>query len=274
MRKFLVPTDFSETSKNAALYAAQAAEETKDASIILCYVSDKVSAGSDGSLLTESHDDRLTVLGQALQLIKEDIHKIADVHVDLLVEEGSSLVETLERVVRHQGIDMVIMGITGATRLTQIFMGSNTLDMANASACPVMIVPPDAKYKGIKNVVFCSDFKDVDSSTPIAEIKSFLDLFRPKLHIVNVDHEHYVELTDEYKIERSKLENMLKGYDPEFYFIRIYDFLDAISLFTQDRNIDVILTVPKKHFFKGLFTTSHTKKLAYHSHVPIFAIHE
>jgi nucleotide-binding universal stress UspA family protein len=274
MRKFLVPTDFSETSKNAARYAAQVAEATKDARIILCNVSDKVTGGSDGSPLTESHADRLAILNQALQLMKEDLQKVADVPVDFLVEDGSSLVETLGRIVRHQGIDIVIMGITGATRLEQIFIGSNTLDMANASECPVMIVPPDAKYNGIKNVLLCSDFKDVETETPIAAIKSFLDLFKPTLHIVNVDHEHYVELTDEYKIERNKLENMLKGYNPEFYFIRIYDFLDAISLFAQDKSIDVILTVPKKHFFKGFFTTSHTKKLAYHSTVPVFAIHE
>src|SRR5882724_2185016 len=245
MRKFLVPTDFSETSKNAARYAAKVAEETKDARIILCNVSDKITGGSDGTPLTESHADRLAILGQALQLMKEDLQSIADVPVDFIVEDGSSLVDTLERIVRHQGIDMVIMGITGATRLEQVFMGSNTLDMANASECPVMIVPPNAQYKGIKNVVFCSDFKDVDSNTPIASIKAFLDLFKPSLHVVNVDHEHYVELTDEYKIERNKLENMLKGYNPEFYFIRIYDFLEAISMFTQDKKIDVILTVPK-----------------------------
>src|SRR5712672_2450579 len=112
MRKFLVPTDFSETSKNAARLAAKVAEAAKDTSIILCNLSDKVTGGSDGTPLTESHADRLAILSQALQLMKQDMQSIADVHVDCLVEDGSSLVDTLERIVRHQGIDMVIMGIT------------------------------------------------------------------------------------------------------------------------------------------------------------------
>jgi hypothetical protein len=92
---------------------------------------------------------------------------------------------------------------------------------------------------------------------------------------VNVDSEHYVELTDEYKAERVKLEAMLKAYSPEFYFIRQYDFFDAISQFVDDKNIDLIFIVPKdRSFVSNLFKTSHTKKLAYHSHVPIVAIHE
>ena len=48
----------------------------------------------------------------------------------------------------------------------------------------------------------------------------------------------------------------------------------AISTFSEGHNIDAIITVPRKHsFLESLFKSSHTKKLAYHSHVPILAIH-
>jgi hypothetical protein len=51
--------------------------------------------------------------------------------------------------------------------------------------------------------------------------------------------------------------------------------LDATNSFTSDHNIDLIVTVPRKHsFLMGLYKTSHTKKLAYHSHIPVAAIHE
>jgi nucleotide-binding universal stress UspA family protein len=276
MKKFLVPTDFSDTSKNAAKFAAQAVAGVADAKIILYNVSDKIAAGSDGSLLTETDNDRALILGNALQQLKEELLAIAStINIDCVLEEGSSLVDNMERYVRHHGIDMVIMGITGATRLEQIFMGSNTLNMVNTGLCPVLIIPPDASFRQIKNVVLASDLKDVATTTPIEPIKSVLDIFKPTLHIVNVDHEHYVAVTDEYKAEIGILEKMLAEYKPEFFFIRQYDFLDAISQFTQDKNIDLIIIVPKKNsFLGGLFKTSHTKKLAYHSHVPIVAIHE
>lgn len=275
MKKLLVPTDFSDTSKNAAAFAAKMAADVQNAKIILIHVSDKITGGSDGSPLTEDDDDRRVILTQALSQLKDELLAVAQVPIEFVMEKGSSLVETLTRYVRHQAIDMVIMGITGATRLEQIFMGSNTLEMAKESVCPVLIVPPDATYRKIKNVVLASDFKDVDITIPVAPLKATLDLFKPTLHIVNVDSEHYVELTDEYKAERMKLESMLKNYAPEFAFIRQYDFFDAISQFVEDRNIDLIVIVPKdRSFLSGLFKTSHTKKLAYHSHVPIVAIHE
>ena len=120
-----------------------------------------------------------------------------------------------------------------------------------------------------------SDFKNVKSTTPVAQIKQILDIFKPNLHIVNVDSEHHVQLTEEYKIERDWLDKTFSDYKPEFYFIRMYDFLDAANTFTSDHNIDLIVTVPRKHsFLTGLYKTSHTKKLAYHSHIPVAAIHE
>lgn len=275
MKKLLVPTDFSDTSKNAALFAAQMAADIQNAKIILIHVSDKITGGSDGSPLTEDDDDRRVILTEALSQLKDELLAVAQAPIEFVMERGTSLVETLTRYIRHQAIDMVIMGITGATRLEQIFMGSNTLDMAKEGVCPVLIIPPDAKYRKIKNVVLASDFKEIETTIPVAPLKATLDLFKPALHIVNVDSEHYVELTDEYKAERKKLEVMLKDYSPEFSFIRQYDFFDAISQFVDDRNIDLILIVPKdRSFVPSLFKTSHTKKLAYHSHVPIVAIHE
>ncbi len=275
MKKFLVPTDFSETSKNAARYAVQATSHIPGAVVILYHVFDKISGGSDGSPLNNTDNDKQIVLNAALENLKDELNGLSPVTLEYAAEEGGSLVEKMKRYVRHNAIDMIIMGITGATPLEQIFMGSNSLNMVREAVCPVMIVPPNARYKQINNVLFASDFKNVESTTPKAQLKAVLDVFKPDLHIVNVDDEHYVELTEEFKIERNKLENMFLAYNPQFYFIRFYDFLDAISSFTADKNIDIILTVPRKHsFLANLFKTSHTKKLAYHSHVPIVAVHE
>src|SRR5688572_27251477 len=207
MKKFLVPTDFSETSKNAARYAVELAQDDPGTTIILYNIYDKLAPGSDGSLLTESDEDRRKVLNQALQNLEIELHEISTVKIQYVAEEGNSLVDSIERYVRYNGINAVIMGITGATRLEQIFFGSNALNMARQGVCPVIIVPPQAVFKKIENVMLLSDFKDVRSTTPVAQIRALLDIFKPNLHIVNVDSEHHVQLTDEYKRERDWLEN-------------------------------------------------------------------
>jgi nucleotide-binding universal stress UspA family protein len=275
MKKFLVPTDFSDTSKNAARYAVELTQDDPETTIILYNLYEKLAPGTDGSPLTETDADRKNVLNQALANLEIELHEISTVRIQYVAEEGTSLVDSVERYVRYNGIDVVIMGITGATRLEQIFMGSNALNMAREGVCPVIIVPPKAEFKKIRNVLLASDFKNVKTTTPVAQIKKILDIFKPNLHIVNVDSEHYVELTEEYKKEREWLSKTFESYHPEFYFIRMFDFLDAISNFASDHEIDLIVTVPRKHsFISGLYKTSHTKKLAYHSHVPVVAIHE
>jgi len=214
-------------------------------------------------------------LSQALHNLEIELHELSTVRIEYVAEEGGSLVESIERYVRYNGINVVIMGITGATRLEQIFFGSNALNMARQGVCPVIIVPPKAQFKKIENVLLLSDFKNVRSTTPVAQIRLILDIFKPNLHIVNVDSEHHVQLTEEFKRERDWMEKTFGDYKPEFYFIRIYDFLEAVDTFIADHNIDLIVTVPRKHsFLTGLYKTSHTKKLAYHSHIPVAAIHE
>lgn len=264
MKTLIVPTDFSDTAKNAAMFAAGIAAQTEDAQIILYNSFEKKYA------------DRITIMLEALEELKQELLAgYPDLKITCMAEEESSFTTGLERLVRHQKADMIVMGITGATRLAQLFMGSNTLDMVEKNVCPVMIIPPDATFTGIKNVVLTSDFKDVDKTIPVKPLQDILSLFNPFVHVVNVDSEHYVELTEEYKSEKQKLDTILDGYQHEFYFIRIFDFIEAISNFTDDYNIDLILTVPKNHsFLGGLFRSSATKKLKYHTHVPMIAIHE
>jgi hypothetical protein len=152
-------------------------------------------------------------------------------------------------------------------------MGSNTLNAVRRGIAPVVIVPPDAHSQSAKNLMLLTDFKDIEHTIPINTVKSILDLFKPRLHIVNVDHEHYVQVTDEYKTERTKLETSLAAYKPDFYFIRLFDFVEATNQFVVDNKIDLILTFPRRHsFLSHIFKTTSTTKLATQSHVPIVAI--
>ena len=276
MKTIIVPTDFSDTSKNAALYAVQLAAEVQNARIILYNVFEKSGSGSTGIVIDDQPLTHKRDMEMALESIKTDMLNTASpVDISCVAEESNSLLDSLERFAVDQKADLIIMGISGTTRFEQAFRGSNTLSMVDKNVCPVIIVPPHVHFKPIKNVMLASDFKDVEKTTPIKAIKAILDLFQSNVHVVNVDSEHFVELTDEYKIERAKLESILEGYQTDFYFMRQFDFVDAIGQFAADKNIDLILTVPRKHsFLSKLFVKSHTKKLVYHSDVPVLAIHE
>ncbi len=167
------------------------------------------------------------------------------------------------------------MGITGKSALAQVFFGSNTLKMVETKSCPVLIVPNNAEVVDIKNAMLASDFKDSLNVTPSGPIKDFLKVFKPKLHIVNVDKDHYISLTESYEKEKKVLEDMFTEYNPEFYFMRLYDIDEALNLFAEEMNIDLIIAIHKKHnFLDRLINGSRTKDLTYHSRMPILVMQE
>ncbi len=268
MKKFLVPVDFSDTSVNAAKYAVALSNDIPDAEIILYHVYSHISFAT---LTSREEGSRQKVTEAELNEVKSKISEGKD-NISIVAEEGS-FVESLSDYALGNAIDMIIMGITGSSRITQVFMGTNTLNVIRHCDLPVMIIPAQANFTGIKNVVFTSDFKDVARTTPFVPLKKILEIFHPHLNILNVDSEHYVELTPEYKIEKEAMEDKLGSYNPEYSFLRSYDFLEGISSFVDTKEMDAIITVPRKHgFLSQLFKTSHTKKLAYHSRVPIIAV--
>ena len=276
MNTLIVPIDFSETSKNAARYAAHISTLIPDAHLILYNVFDTLEYGSDSSPLgTEGEEDesRKAIVELALASVQSELAAITNARISCVAEEANRFLDTLENYVKRNNIQLIVMGITGATRLGQVFMGSNALNIVKRAIAPTIIVPPGAHSQSAKNVLLLTDFKDVEETIPIPTVKAVLGLFKPHLYIVNVDHEHYVQVTDEYKAERAKLETQLQEFNPEFYFIRLFDFVEATNQFVSDYKIDLILTFPRKHsFLSNIFKTSSTKELAYHSHVPIAAI--
>jgi len=261
MKDFIIPVDFSETSLNAVRYAAAMLSGKPESHVILYNMF--------------KHEDDGAMAGSYLESLKAELEEKEVSRVELVKELGSDLIDNLGRLAYQKTAEMIIMGITEKEEWRQLLLGSNTVRMAETSVCPVMIVPPHAKFNGINNIAMTSDFKNVVETTPVLAIKTILELFSAQLHIVNVDNEHYVSLTEEYLDERGKMQKLFSDFNPEFYFIGINDFYEAIDEFVKSKNIDMIIVMPKNHrFINSIFSTSHTKKLAFHSPVPILAAHQ
>jgi nucleotide-binding universal stress UspA family protein len=272
MKTFIVPTDFSEIAKNAAMFAAGMAASLPGSRVILYHVFPGIYAGSDSSPLNDDSGARKKIFDTGLASIKADMSALGNISITTIAEEHNSFIEALQNLVIHEKGDLIVMGITGTSKL-DIFIGSSTLSVVNKKLCPVIIVPPQARFSQIRNVMLATDLKDIDSSTPVKYLKGVLDLFKPSLHIVNISSDP-ANLSAESLAEKAKLENHFQNYDPKFYFIKDNDVINTLDQFARDNNMDVIITVPRKHALNGLFQTSHTKKLAYHTHLPMIAIHE
>jgi nucleotide-binding universal stress UspA family protein len=260
MNIVIIPVDFSETSLNAAKYGVKLLSVVPEAEIILYHVYDKA----------EAYDNRM----ESLQKLKDELLQNKTANITLLAEIGDFVTE-LEKLARHRQADLIIMGITNRSVLSQVFVGNNALKVSENKFCPVIIIPSNAEYSEIKNVLLATDLKDTVSTTPTAPIKKVLCAFNAKLHIVNVNSEHYIELSENYAAEQEKLKELFSEFNPEFYFLRLFDVDEAIKEFAKDKNIDLIITIQKEHsVVHKLFNTGHSKKLAYESTVPVMTVHE
>lgn len=261
MHRVIIPLDFSETSLNATRYVAQMLSGVKNA---------------QATLYHQYHHENEKEAGiEYLESIKNELLEKGVLSVDYEIEMGGDLIINLDNLAHSKTATLIAMGITGKSSLAQKLIGSNTLKMIDRCVCPVMIIPPDASYTQIKNIAFASEFLDVEKTTPISLLNSVLEMFNPFLHIINVNSEHYVSVTVEFQQEKEKLKKMFPNFEKEFYFIGLNDFYDAVDKFVTDYNIDVLVTVPRHHSnSKALFHSPHTKKLAYHTRVPLLAAHE
>lgn len=273
MKTFIVPTDFSETAMNAARFAVQMAAGVENSELILYNVFDDIKSSTVDAAIKANVISRHELMITILEKMKLSLLETATVRIRVAAESGD-LMKNLPVFAETEKADMIVMGINGASRLGQVLMGSNAINIISETTCPVLIVPPAATFQGIKNVLLASDFKNVGETIPAPVITRVLNMFKPQLHIANVDQEHYVELTAEYKMEKEKMDDMFGSFDPQYAFMRFFDFEEGIDTYVNDMKINMIITIPRKHsFLAKIFKTSHTRELAFHTNVPLLAVH-
>ncbi len=278
MNTILVPTDFSTTAKNAALYALKLAKQVGAKKIILYntyqtamnVVPDPMVpalAVLDIETIRQTSIDGLDQSKKQLDAFNEGIE------IETL-SEFNLLTEGIKTACENNSIDLIVMGITGGGELKENLIGSNTISVAKHITIPVIIVPANAEFTNIKNVMLVCDFEKVVETTPVNHIKKILDETKAKLFVFNVDHNNKSFNPDKPFVSLM-VDTLFHGYAPEYHFADDPDFTECINEFVEEQKIDIIISIPKKHgFFESLFKRSHTKMLAFHSHVPLMVIHE
>ena len=276
MKTILVPTDFSSTAKNAAMYAINFAKQLKYERIIL-YNAYQAPLTTDPDIamintvdITELEKSSKTNLENFKMVLKP--YCDASVTLDIISEYGAVTYD-INEICKSNEVDFIVMGVTGVGKVEETLIGSFAIDVARRSEVPVIIVPPDATFTKIEEVMFACDFSKVVETTPVESIKKLLDASEAKLFVVNIDHNNK-RFNSDTPFESLMLDTLLYDYKPEYRFIDDPDFVEGINKAALDKQVDLIITIPKKMgWFEGLFKKSRTKMLAYHSHVPLMVVH-
>lgn len=273
MNTVLVPTDFSPTAENAMNYAIELAK-AYNLQVTLFHAVSLANIGSVNSVHATDNGERL--LADANFKMSEAVTQLSKVHPEVnffQVTRIGLMMDLLNDLAKEILPIAIVMGITGAGTGMNKVLGSNALNALQQLNYPIMIVPKDTNFKPIHKIAFACDLKKVVSSTPLVSIRAFAKLFGAEVHVLNVDYQNrnYTPATSD---ELSNLDEMLSDTKHYFHFVDDEDIQRALNAFIEENNIDLLLMIPKKHnLWENLFRRSKTKEMAYHSIVPVLAVH-
>ncbi len=275
MKKIIFPTDFSEISKNAFLYALHLAKNThSEITTLHTYQYPAMNYMDVPIYLPEIYE--VTELSQ-FENYKGHIpvlHKIAEGHhlghvkINNVLESGD-LIDSIIDLTKKENADYIVMGTKGDTGLAATFLGSTTEKVMNDANAVVIAIPEDCEYQPIKKILFITEFKTEE-----------IEVLKKALTIAKAFHSHidclYVK-PKENPVDGRIIHDwkvMFGNENVSFHCIESDDKEGLILEFIPLYHINMLaMTTHHRNFFQRIFDVSLSKKLAFHTKIPILAFH-
>lgn len=274
MNTILVPIDFSETSDNALEYAVHLANYLS-ADIVLLHVNTLPVYNNENDVLIYTIQDSKV---DSQNLLKEKAAKLKIANqlignVKCFVEVGD-LKSSVSDYIKNKNIDLIVMGISGQSKIGQMVLGSNAVTISRESEVPVFIIPENCSYKKINNIAYASEYDvHITEQTGLIQIKYIASLFGAGLSVLHVIPDNHLinELESETDLY---VEQKLEHIEHKTFILSENNVAIALLDFIKTHDVDVIVLEQKKHsFLHNLFYPSTTKSVAFSSSVPVLTIH-
>lgn len=269
--KILVPTDFSSTALNALLFAHRLATKLNAVTKVLHVYFPSSRDMKESTIL--GYDAAL----QHKTRLKEIVDKVnIDWGSDMLkagligkeFRTGFPAENIMESAMENN-VDLIVMGTTGDSSTIKKWFGSVSTKVGIEAEVPVLLVPKEAKYREIKNILYAYDRFEVDKIC-IENILPLAKRLDANIHFVHVDsHEnknpgYYLSEFLEGKFDTSKVKiNQLETQE----------VAKAINDYALTHEIDLIVVGrDERTLFQKVFNKSVTKELSIHSALPFLII--
>lgn len=271
MVRLFVPVNFSPNSVNAVNYAIKLGQKISSTiTLINCQppIGDSMQA-SDTPEQQLNHF-KATVESRFNTQQKTNINLLSrietgypeDVLVDISIKEEP---------------DAIVMGTRSKGETIKELLGSVTSDVVKNAKVPVLAVPANSTVdtERISNVIFVTDFSDTDYRS-LHKLIRLITPFQTKIFAVHFK----ATLPD--KWDKKRLEEMryychqtYRNYNIDFSFITGEDFISDLDNFIKTNHIDLIaMTRHKRNMISKLLHPSITRKILFHTDIPLLVFHQ
>jgi nucleotide-binding universal stress UspA family protein len=169
--------------------------------------------------------------------------------------------------------DLVIMGTRGKGTGVGSIMGSVTASVINRIAFPILAIPEKYTFvgeKNVKNLLYVTDFDESDFVT----LKSLMNLTDrlTEIHCVHIGNDPKSDKVD------GRADGIFqKSYGKTqvtYYFISQKNLLNDLDQLIREKSINILsLTAHRQSIVDKLFKPNITKKLFYHTSIPLLVFH-
>ncbi|MBV1922649.1 MAG: universal stress protein, partial [Flavobacteriaceae bacterium] len=126
----------------------------------------------------------------------------------------------------------------------------------------------------LKEIVFPTDFNILFRNNVLNTISDILKNYKSRLNILNISKKEK-PLTSLQKINKESLEDSLNEEQLEFHFISNKNIENALQLFVENREVDMIAIVAKNlNFSQRILFRPKVARISYHTEIPFLILHE
>lgn len=271
--KILVPTDFSACANNATNFACELAGHL-DAEVVLFHsiwpFNTLEPMAYTSTFATEYYEAREKRMKDFTAELKKKFGGSSK--ISGICKIGFSVQDITETADKEK-FTLIVMGTQGAEGISGFAFGSNTGGVIGKTKVPVLAIPKKYTFHQVKNaLVYATGLTEKVSKSSKQVLKYILDVFRLPLKTIYVNTKHAEIINKSVPINLAKA----MGVDTiDFHAIDSDDIQKAISIFTDSVDAGMLIMVGRKHnFLEKLFIESVSKKVAYHTKIPLLVLHE
>ena len=277
MKSILVPTDFSNTSCMAHEYAKAVAKKFGcEIKAIHAYtipqLETSIPTGIREALRArqvEAAEEQFKDFFCARPNQKSDEDVAVRIKEKYLVSEGYPA-ETICHFSEADDVDMIVMGTKGSHNLAEKVFGSVTTFVIEKCNKPVLVVPETATFDGIKNIAYATNYELGDEKF-IEFLEMFSRNFEANTHFVHVNTKSSTLTPTGH--DGGEHVHFDMGF-VSFTEVAGDTVMKGLDNFIEKENIDVLaMFIPNRGFWDQLFHASLTKKMVFHSKVPLLIYH-
>ena len=175
---------------------------------------------------------------------------------------GIFTAEEIAQYADHENYDLIVMGTNGERNAFEKMLGSVTTETMLKATCPVLAIPPDAKFKEINSVAFATAYEQKDGEA-VMFTKDFALQTGAEMHVV------HVEIQKQRQEPTPTMTDYSVGFS-DFTLVEDKSIEEGLDAYIKEREVDILaMFIPKRRLWERLFHSSFTKKMTFHSKTPL-----